>query len=101
MCIIRYAWLIALYLFISLVRNTSFSIVKNSGVREELSNLLFFLQTQLQKITVKEHILVSLYLQPSPFVCALPQLALSPSPNYLHMCPFLSASSSTAAPFLR
>ena len=55
-CIIRYDWLIALYLFISLVRNASSLIVKNSGVREELSDLPFFLQTQLQQITVKEHI---------------------------------------------
>ena len=55
-CIIQYDWLIALYLFISLVRNASFLIVKNSGVREELSYLPFFLMTQLQQITVKEHI---------------------------------------------
>ena len=39
---------------------------KNSGVREELSDLLFLLQTQLQKITVKEHII--------PLVHAPPQL---------------------------
>ena len=56
MCIIQYDWLIAPYIFISLVRIASFLIVKNSGVREELSDLLFFLMTQLQQITVKEHI---------------------------------------------
>ena len=29
---------------------------KKSGVREDLSDLLFFLQTQLQQINVKEHL---------------------------------------------
>ena len=39
----------------SLVRNASFLIVKNSCVREELIDIPFFLQTQLQQITVQEH----------------------------------------------
>ena len=39
MCIIRFDLLIALYLFISLVRNASFLIVKNSDVREKLSDV--------------------------------------------------------------
>ena len=56
MCIIRFDWLIALYLFISLVRNACFLIVKNSGVREELTDVVFFLKTQLQQITAQEHI---------------------------------------------
>ena len=56
MYIIRCDWLIALYLFISLVRNASFLIIKNSGVREELSYYPFFIQTQLQQITVEEHL---------------------------------------------
>ena len=56
MCIIQYYWLISLYLFIPLVRNGSSLIIKNSCVREELSNLPFFPQTQLQKITVEGHI---------------------------------------------
>ena len=45
MCIIRYDWLISIYLFISLVCIASFLIVKNSGVRGELSDLPFFLMT--------------------------------------------------------
>ena len=40
----------------SLVRSASFLIVKNSCVREELIDLTFFLQTQLQQITVQEHL---------------------------------------------
>ena len=53
----------------SLVRIASFLIVKNSCVREELIDILFFLQTQLQHITVQEHIfgefaLVSLTFDP-------------------------------------
>ena len=40
----------------SLVRNASFLIVKNSCVREELIDFPFFLQTQLQQITVQEYI---------------------------------------------
>ena len=39
MCILLFDWSIALYLFISLVRNASFLIVKNSGVREEVSDV--------------------------------------------------------------
>ena len=38
-CILRFDWLIALYIFISLVRNASFLIVKNNGVREEVSDV--------------------------------------------------------------
>ena len=43
-------------MFISLVRNAIFLIIKNSGVREELSYIPFFLQTKLQQITVEENI---------------------------------------------
>ena len=55
-CIIRYDWLIALYLFISLVCNTIFKIRKQfyQGITQWYS---IFLQTQLQKITVEEHII--------------------------------------------
>ena len=56
MCIIQYYWLIVLYIFIPLVRIASFFIVKNSCVREELTDLLSFHKTQLPKITLKEHI---------------------------------------------
>ena len=38
----------------SLVRIASFLIVKHSCVREEFIDLPFFLQTQLQQITVKD-----------------------------------------------
>ena len=57
MCILQFDWLIALYFVMSLVRNKSFLIVKHSYVREELTDVVFFLQTQLQQITVQEHIL--------------------------------------------
>ena len=56
MHILLFNWLICLYHFMSLVRIASFLIVKNSFVREELIDLPFFLQTQLQQITVQEHI---------------------------------------------
>ena len=45
----------------SLVRNASFLIVKNGCVREELTDLPFFLETQLQQITVQEHLLNKKY----------------------------------------
>ena len=56
MCIIQYDWLIVLHIFIPLVRITSFLIVKNIGVREEITDLPSFHMTQLQQITVEEHI---------------------------------------------
>ena len=52
-CIIQYDWVIALYIFILLVRNENFIIVKNIGVREELNDLSSFPMTQLQQITMK------------------------------------------------
>ena len=73
MCIIRFDWLIALYLFISLVRNASFLIVKNSGVREEVSDV--------KKSLCKNILLVSLRLCTSAFVRAPPQLTLFTSPT--------------------
>ena len=39
MCILRFDWLIGLYLFMSLVCNARFLIVKKSGVREEVSDV--------------------------------------------------------------
>ena len=65
--ILRFNWLIGIYLFMSLVRNASFLIVKNSCVREEIVDLPFFLQTQLQQITVQEHIFGDLALAPLTF----------------------------------
>ena len=67
MCILQFYRLIALYLFISLVRNASFLIVKKSCVREELTDVVFFLQTQLQQITVQEHIFDEFALAPLTF----------------------------------
>ena len=51
----------------SLVRNASFLIIKNSYVRKELIDLPFFLQTQLQQITVQEHIFGEFALAPLTF----------------------------------
>ena len=66
MCIIQYDWLIVLYIFIPLVRIASFLIVKNSCVREELTDVK------------------------SPLVSAPPQLTLFTSPTTpsmpRHMC---------------
>ena len=67
-CIIRFDWLIALYLFTLLPRNESFLIIKSSGVREELSDV--------NKPLCKNIFLVSLRLCTSPLVRAPPQLTL-------------------------
>ena len=57
----------------SLVCIASFLIVKNSCVREELIDLPFFLQTQLQQITVQEHIFGVFALTPLTFgLCTSP-----------------------------
>ena len=59
MCIIQYDCLIVLYIFIPLVRIASFLliiIIINSCVRKELTDLLSFHKTQLQQITVEEHL---------------------------------------------
>ena len=73
MCIIRFDWLIAFYVFISLVRNASFLIVKNSGVREEVSDV--------KESLCKNIFLVSLCLCNSPLVRVPPQLTLFTSPT--------------------
>ena len=64
MRILRFNWLICLYLSMSLLRIASFLIVKKSCVREELIDLPFFLQTQLQQITVQENIFGEFALAP-------------------------------------
>ena len=71
--IIRFDWLIDLYLFISLFRNASFLIVENSGVRKEVSDV--------NKSLCKNIFLVGLRLCTSPLVCAPPQLTLFTSPT--------------------
>ena len=73
MCIIRFDWLIALYIFISLVLNASFLIVKHIGVREELR--------YVKKSLCKNIFLVSLQLCTSPLVRVPPQLTLFNSPT--------------------
>ena len=73
MCIIRFYWLIDLYIFISFVRNASFLIVKNSVVRKEFSDV--------KKSLCKNICLVSLRLCTSPLVCAPPQLTPFTSPT--------------------
>ena len=82
MYIIKYDWLIALYLFTPLSRNTSFPIIKHSCVREELSDVVFFFRQNFNKSLCKNIFLVSLRLCTSPLVCAPPQLTLS-----LHLPP--------------
>ena len=46
----------ALYYFTPLPRNASFLIVNHSCVREELSDVVFFLLTKLQQTTVQEYL---------------------------------------------
>ena len=73
-CIIRFYWLIALYIFISLVPNASFLIVKNSSGREEVSDV--------NKSLCRNIFLVSLCLCTSPLVRVPPQL--NPPPFNYH-----------------
>ena len=65
----KFDWLVALYLFILLVRNASVLILKSSGDREELSDV--------NKRPYKNIMLVSLRLCMSPLVLAPPQLTFS------------------------
>ena len=58
-CILRFDWLIGIYLFISLVRNASFLVVKKSGVREELSDVVFFFRHNFNISLCKNIFLVS------------------------------------------
>ena len=75
MWIINSYWLIALYLFISLVRNKIFLIVKKSTVGEELSDV--------NKSLCNNILLVSLRLCNSPLVRFTFQLTLSPCLPFL------------------
>ena len=97
-CIIQFYWLIPLYLFTLLPCNASFLIVKNSFVREEVSDLVFFFRHAFNRSLCKNIFLVSSYSCPLPLFHAPPQLTLFPSPTTFRMCTFLSASPSTAAP---
>ena len=73
LCIIQFYWLIALYLFTPFPRNASFTIVKHSCVREELSDV--------NKSLCKNICFVSSCLCISPLVRAPPQLTPTPSPT--------------------
>ena len=64
LCIIKFDWLVALYLFTLLPRNASFLIVKNSVVREELIDF--------NKSLCRNIFLVSLRFCESPLVRAPP-----------------------------
>ena len=66
-CILKFDCFVALYLFISLICNADFIILKNSGVREELTDVVFFLETQLQQITVQEPVFCEFALTPLTF----------------------------------
>ena len=86
----------------SLVCNASFLIVKNSCVKEELIDLPFDLQTQLQQITVQEHMFREFALVPLTFgLCTSPTDTFPFTYHFFRLCPFLSAVPSTAAPFAR
>ena len=73
MYIIRFDWLIPLYLFISLVRKAIFLIVKNSFVREEVSDV--------NKSLCNYIVWLSFHLCTSPLVRVPPQLTLFNSPT--------------------
>ena len=68
MCVILFYWSLALYIFTLLPCNASFMIVKNSCVREKVSDV--------NKSLCKNICLVSLRLCTSPLVCASPLLTL-------------------------
>ena len=69
-------WVIALFLTL-LLHNTSFLIIKHSFNREELSDAVFFLQTELQHITVQKNLFGEFALTPVPLFRAPPQLTIS------------------------
>ena len=92
-CIIQYDWLIVLYIFIPLVRITSFLIVKNSGVREELTDIPSFHMTQIQQITVEEHIFGEFALATLTF-----GLCTSTSDTFPFTCQFSSVNTSISEP---
>ena len=79
MCIIRFYWLIALYIFISLVRNASFLIVKKRFSGKNSLMLCFLFRLNFKRSLCKKIFLVSFYLRPLPLFRALPQLSLFPS----------------------
>ena len=81
MCIIRYDWLIVLYLFISLVRNASFLIINTVVSWKNSVIFRFFFRHNCKKSLWKNIFLVSSHSCTSPLVRAPPQLPLVPSPT--------------------
>ena len=99
-CIIQYDWLIALYLFIPLVCIASFLIVKNSGVREELSDLPFFLWHNFKNHFERTYFWWVRNRDPHLWLVHIPNWHFSLNLPFF-LCPFLSAIPSTSAPFSR
>ena len=81
MCIIRYDWLIALYLFISLVCNAIFLIIKIVVSGKNTVILRFIFRYNCNKSLWKKIFLVSLHSCTSPLVCEPSQLPLLTSPT--------------------
>ena len=98
--IIRFYWLITLYIFTLLPHNAIFLTLKNSCAREEVSDVFFFKQ-KFKRSLSKNIFLLSLHLRPLPLVRAPPQLILSPSLKTFCLYPLLATSPSTASPFAR
>ena len=80
-CIWLFDWLISLYLLSLLTCNASFLTVKNSCVREEHSDVVFFFQRSFNKLICKKIFLVISHSRPLPLVRAPTQLTLFPSPT--------------------
>ena len=81
MCIILYNWLISLYLFISLVLNASFLIIKIVVSGKNSVIFRFFLRHNYKKSLWENIFLVSLHSCTSPLVRAPHQLPLSSPPT--------------------
>ena len=79
MCIIQFNWLIALYIFISFVRNAIFLIIKTVVSGKNSVIFCFFFRHNSNKSLCKNIFLVSLHFFTSPLVHATPQLPLFPS----------------------
>ena len=79
MCIKRYDWLIALYIFIPLVRNRSFLIIKTVVSGKNSAIFCFFFRHNFNRSLCKNIFFVILHSRPLPFEHAPPQLTLPPS----------------------
>ena len=101
MCIIRFDWLVALYIFTLLPHNASFLIIKKKYESGKNSVIYFFFRHNFNRSIYNNIFLVSLHSRPLPLLRAPPQLTLPPSPITLCLCSFLSASPSAEAPFVR